>query len=80
MSLYCRNCGHADSVVLLVDLATELPTRDRPRGQRADGRERTAPPYGTRRPTDWSLDVACPACSSTDLAGDPRGLFAELAR
>ncbi|MEZ3144134.1 hypothetical protein [Halobaculum sp. MBLA0143] len=61
MSLHCRNCGHAESVVLLVELAAEVRT-DEGGGPRAAGR-------------DWSLDAACTACSSTDLAGDPNALL-----
>lgn len=66
MSLHCRNCGHAESVVLLVELAAEVQT---------GGGE--SPPREAGR--DWSLDAACPDCASTDLAGDPNALLSRVA-
>ncbi|MFB6177161.1 MAG: hypothetical protein ABEI99_08490 [Halobaculum sp.] len=79
MSLHCRNCGHTESFVLLVELATTVriagPAEE---GDGSSGRSPVECP-GRDHPTDWSLHAACPECSSTDLAGDPTRLLRHLA-
>lgn len=57
----CRNCGHADGFVLLVELAVVVHGSS----------EFSAP--------DWGLSLECPACSSTDVEGNPGALLAVYA-
>ncbi|WP_327053424.1 hypothetical protein [Halomicrococcus gelatinilyticus] len=48
----CNNCGHADSFVLLVELATRVATPSPAAGQRSSHRLTDALPPGAARPPD----------------------------
>lgn len=72
----CNNCGHAESFVLLVDLAA-LVTLDAPANP---GESPDATPDDDRsRRRGWSLTARCPACDSTDVAIDATTLLSRAA-
>jgi hypothetical protein len=70
----CNNREHAESFVLLVDLAA-LVALDAPA---ASGPSSEATPDDGRR-REWSLTARCPACDSTDVAVDAATLLSRAA-
>ena len=86
----CRNCGQVERFVLLVELAVvahrkseqsdscrEVPDADRDLTD--PDRDLTDPNWDLTDP-DWNLSLACDACASTDVVGDPARLLTAYGR
>lgn len=74
----CRNCGQVDRFVLLVELAVVARSEPGSSGSRrappdADGA--TSDQEWNFADPDWGLSLACDACASTDVVGDPASLL-----
>ena len=72
----CRNCGQVDRFVLLVELAV---VAHRTSEQSDSCREVPDADWDLTDP-DWNLSLACDACASTDVVGDPARLLAAYGR
>jgi hypothetical protein len=75
--MHCRNCGHADRFVLLVELAALVGVLEPEPAVESDDRTDSS---GRRAETAWSISLECPACASTDVSGDPVTLLSRLIR